>query len=166
MSAPTIAPAHQAVKDRLNHAFGEDDTAALLALLSPENQARLVKGIGHSLEHAVTEAVTTASAASFEQRITSMPSHDRALEESLLQSGAQIAHLTQVEDASHTSSSSRTKTIELEVAKFAGAESDKLPRWLLQVQKAADAQRISDEATRVDFAMSYLKSPRRRLGEL
>ncbi|KAF0709893.1 hypothetical protein AaE_012738 [Aphanomyces astaci] len=56
-----------------------------------------------------------------------------------------------------TSLASRLKSIKLDVAKFGGAESDKLLRWLLQVSTAADAQRIPDDATRVTFAMSHLK---------
>ncbi|RHY99963.1 hypothetical protein DYB28_008777 [Aphanomyces astaci] len=67
-----------------------------------------------------------------------------------------IVRLTRASE-SETPSTSRLKSINLDVAKFGGAESDKLLRWLLQVSTAADAQRIPDDATRVAFAMSHLK---------
>ncbi|RLO12404.1 hypothetical protein DYB28_012230, partial [Aphanomyces astaci] len=54
-------------------------------------------------------------------------------------------------------STSRLKSIKLDVAKFGGAESDKHLRWLLQVSTAADAQHISDDATHVALVMSHLK---------
>ncbi|ETV69602.1 hypothetical protein H257_14741 [Aphanomyces astaci] len=68
----------------------------------------------------------------------------------------EIARLTRPLE-SETPSASRLKSIKLDVAKFGGAESDILLRWLLQVSTAADAQRIPDDATRVAFAMSHLK---------
>ncbi|ETV64423.1 hypothetical protein H257_18686 [Aphanomyces astaci] len=52
---------------------------------------------------------------------------------------------------SESPSTSRLKSIKLDVAKFGGAEFDKLLRWILQVSTAADAQRISNDATRVAF---------------
>ncbi|ETV80338.1 hypothetical protein H257_06650 [Aphanomyces astaci] len=51
----------------------------------------------------------------------------------------------------------KASLIKLDVAKFGGAESDKLLHWGLQVSTAADTQRISDKATCVAFAMSHLK---------
>ncbi|ETV69096.1 hypothetical protein H257_15066 [Aphanomyces astaci] len=45
-SSTPITPAHQLVLDRMYLVFGEQDTATLLGGLSPENQARLVEGIG------------------------------------------------------------------------------------------------------------------------
>ncbi|RLN99139.1 hypothetical protein DYB28_011126, partial [Aphanomyces astaci] len=150
--------------------------------MTPDNQTRLVEGIGSTIDLSVAEA--TAAQKALEEQVAQMSSHGRNLEDSLriarekiaaledqastmsshgrtLQDSLRIAHdeiarLTRASE-SETPSTSRLKSIKLDVAKFGGAESDKLLRWLLQVSTAADAQRISDDATRVAFAMSHLK---------
>ncbi|RHY13929.1 hypothetical protein DYB25_011614 [Aphanomyces astaci] len=107
--------------------FGEQDTATLLGGLYPENQARLVEAIG---------------------RLSTKPSRMPVTE---------VERLTYALHTSEQQSPSRLKPIKLEVTKFGGAESDKLLRWILQVETAANAQRILDDDTRVAFAMSHLK---------
>ncbi|ETV64073.1 hypothetical protein H257_18989 [Aphanomyces astaci] len=85
-------------------------------------------------------AEATATQQALEEQVTQMSSHGRNREDSLRVPREKIA------------------TIEEEATTMSSHESDKLLRWLLQVSTAADAQRISDDATRVAFAMSYLKS--------
>ncbi|KAF0702352.1 hypothetical protein AaE_015994 [Aphanomyces astaci] len=85
-----------------------------------------------------------------------MLTHGRTLQDSLRIAHDEIERLMRALE-SETPSASRLKSIKLDVAKFGGAVSDKLLRWLLQVSTAADAQHIPDDATRVAFAMSHLK---------
>ncbi|ETV69575.1 hypothetical protein H257_14707 [Aphanomyces astaci] len=120
--------AHQAFLALLRRGFGDNDTALLLGGMTPDNQTHLVEGIGSTIDLSVAEATAA-------QKIT---------------------RLTRASE-SETPSTSRLKSIKLDVAKFGGAETEKLLRWLLQVSTAADSQRISDDATRVAFAMSHLK---------
>ncbi|ETV71829.1 hypothetical protein H257_12969 [Aphanomyces astaci] len=94
--------------------------------------------------------------ASLEEQASIMTSHGRTLQDYLRIAHDEIARLTRASE-SKTPSSSRMKSIKLDVAKFGGAESDKLLRWLLQGSTAADAQRIPDDATRVAFEMSHFK---------
>ncbi|RHY49188.1 hypothetical protein DYB30_008503 [Aphanomyces astaci] len=158
-SSTPITPAHQLVLDRMYLVFGEQDTATLLGGLSPENQARLVEGIGRLIDQAVTDAVTplTALHAALESQLSTMAAHGRTFEESLARSATEVERLTYALHTSEQQSPSRLKPIKLEVTKFGGAESDKLLRWILQVETAANAQRILDDDTRVAFAMSHLK---------
>ncbi|ETV79226.1 hypothetical protein H257_07293 [Aphanomyces astaci] len=159
LSAKETAKAHQLVLDCMYLVFGEQDTATLLGGLSPENQARLVEGIGRLVDQAVTAAVTplTALNAALESQLSIMAAHGRTFEESLARSATEVERLTYALHTSEQQSPSRLKPIKLEVTKFGGAESDKLLRWILQVETAANAQRILDDDTRVAFAMSHLK---------
>ncbi|ETV82536.1 hypothetical protein H257_05139 [Aphanomyces astaci] len=75
-----------------------------------------------------------------------MTSHGRTLQDSRRIAQDEIARLTRASE-SETTPASRMKSFKLDVAKFGGAESDKLLCWLLQVSTAADAQRIPDDAT-------------------
>ncbi|RHY05862.1 hypothetical protein DYB25_010486 [Aphanomyces astaci] len=150
--------------------------------MTPDNQTRIVEGIVSMIELSVAEA--TAAQKTLKEQVTQVSSHGRNLEDSLrvarekfatleeqastmtrhgrtLQDSLRIAHdeITRLTRAleSDTPSASRLKSIKLDVAKFGGAESAKLPRWLLQFSTAADAQRIPDDTTRVAFAISHLK---------
>ncbi|RHY89931.1 hypothetical protein DYB31_016444, partial [Aphanomyces astaci] len=125
--------------------------------MTPDNQTRLVEGIGSTIDLSVAEA--TAAQKALEEQVAQMSSHGRNLEDSLriarekiaaledqastmsshgrtLQDSLRIAHdeiarLTRASE-SETPSTSRLKSIKLDVAKFGGAESDKFLRWLLQ----------------------------------
>ncbi|RHY73069.1 hypothetical protein DYB30_011979 [Aphanomyces astaci] len=150
--------------------------------MTPDNQTRIVEGIVSMIELSVAEA--TAAQKTLKEQVTQVSSHGRNLEDSLrvarekfatleeqastmtrhgrtLQDSLRIAHdeITRLTRAleSDTPSASRLKSIKLDVAKFGGAESAKLLRWLLQFSTAADAQRIPDDTTRVAFAISHLK---------
>ncbi|RQM19251.1 hypothetical protein B5M09_013966 [Aphanomyces astaci] len=140
-SSTPITPAHQLVLDRMHLVFGEQDTATLLGGLSPENQARLVEGIDRLVDQAVTAAVTplTALNAALESQLSIMAAHGRTFEESLARSATEVERLTYALHTSEQQSPSRLKPIKLEVTKFGGAESDKLLRWILHVETAANA---------------------------
>ncbi|RHY10752.1 hypothetical protein DYB25_004894 [Aphanomyces astaci] len=86
-----------------------------------------------------------------------MTANGRTLQDSLRLAQDENARLASALESSDNSSAPRLKPIKLEAAKFSGAESDKLLRWLLHVKTASDALGISDQATRVALAMSYLK---------
>ncbi|KAF0704400.1 hypothetical protein AaE_014964 [Aphanomyces astaci] len=88
---------------------------------------------------------------------TVMTANGRTLQDSLRLAQDENARLASALESSDNSSAPRLKPIKLEAAKFSGAESDKLLRWLLHVKTASDALGISDQATRVALAMSYLK---------
>ncbi|RHY39377.1 hypothetical protein DYB30_010489 [Aphanomyces astaci] len=118
--------------------------------MTPDNQTRLVES---TIELSVAEA--TAAQKTLKEQVTQMSSHGRNLEDSLrvarekittleeqastimthgrtLQDSlrivhAEIARLTRALE-SETPSASRLKSIKLDVAKFSGAESDKLLR--------------------------------------
>ncbi|ETV67885.1 hypothetical protein H257_16010 [Aphanomyces astaci] len=132
----TNTTAHQAVLALLRRA-----TAAQKAL---EEQVAQMSSHGRNLEDSLR--VAREKIATLEDQASTMSSHDRALH----------ARFTRASE-SETPSTSRLKSIKLDVAIFGGVESDKILRWFLQASTAADAQRISDDATRVAFAMSHLK---------
>ncbi|RHY11252.1 hypothetical protein DYB25_007800 [Aphanomyces astaci] len=115
--------------------------------MTPDNQTRLVEGIGSTIDLSVAEA--TAAQKALEEQVAQMSSHGRNLEDSLriarekiaaledqastmsshgrtLQDSLRIAHdeiarLTRASE-SETPSTSRLKSIKLDVAKFGGAE--------------------------------------------
>ncbi|ETV89017.1 hypothetical protein H257_00421 [Aphanomyces astaci] len=153
----TNTAAHQAVLALLRRGFGDNDTVLLLGGMTPDNQNRLVEGIGSTIDLSVAEA-TAAQKALEEQKTKPPPCRPMVAPSKIL-----CESLTMRSRASRALRSRKLhrllalKSIKLDVAKFGGAESDKLLRWLVQVSTAADAQRISDDATRVAFAMSHLK---------
>ncbi|ETV79830.1 hypothetical protein H257_07046 [Aphanomyces astaci] len=108
--------------------IGDGDTALLLGGMSPEYQASLVEGIGSTVELYVAEATAASTAA------------HATLEEqdSLGLAQYENARLAQALKSSDHLSASCLKPIKFEVVKFG-------------------AQSISDQATRMAFAMSHLK---------
>ncbi|RHZ07586.1 hypothetical protein DYB26_015979 [Aphanomyces astaci] len=115
--------------------------------MTPDNQTRLVEGIGSTIDLSVAEA--TAAQKALEEQVAQMSSHGRNLEDSLriarekiaaledqdstmsshgrtLQDSLRIAHdeiarLTRASE-SEKPSTSRLKSIKLDVAKFGGAD--------------------------------------------
>jgi hypothetical protein len=53
-------------------------------------------------------------------------------------------------------SNASERPVKLPVPKFEGKEGENLPRWLIKVGKAADAQMIRSDQMRIDFALSHL----------
>lgn len=50
----------------------------------------------------------------------------------------------------------RPRTVKLQVPKYSGKDSENLLRWLVQVEKGANALLLTSESMRVDYALSFL----------
>ncbi|ETV64188.1 hypothetical protein H257_18887 [Aphanomyces astaci] len=87
----TNTAAHQAVLALLRRAFDDKDTALLLGGMTPDNQTRLVEGIGSTIDLSVAEA--TAAQKALEEQVAQMSSHRRNLEDSLRIAREKIATL-------------------------------------------------------------------------
>ena len=143
---------HRLSIDNMCEALGDQVVSSMLSVLTPEQQIHIVEGFaryGTAAQGTLhAEAANQgARAREAEAEITRLQAAGRALEESLRHARASEA----------TRSVTRQKGVKLDVAKYGGTESEPLLRWLLQVTTAADAQQIVDEATRVAFALSFLK---------
>ena len=123
-----FTPAHQATLDRMVASMGETDLTALLASLSTEGQLHLVEAFGRYGERQAADAVAPLAerAAYSEGQTANLQFQVRSLEESL--------------QSRKTDSVARPKAVKLDVAKFSGAESDQILRWILQVSIASDSE--------------------------
>jgi hypothetical protein len=140
-----------AIAERLRQVFGENMAIAMIRQAGGrEEQVNLLNAFATHGSASAAEAIHQAAQlkAQLEQGIAEM--------RELSGISTRLQHENELLRRQPAERVERPRAVKLDVPKYEGKESENVLRWLVQVQKGADALKISEENVRVDYAMSHL----------